>query len=55
MHFFVCASSISCLFIFGHKIGVLKPPALFQGKELQVTVYASRSCVFCIFSYYKND
>ena len=31
------AASILFLSIFGHKIGVLKFPALFQGKELQVT------------------
>ena len=31
------------LSVFGHKIGVLKSPALFQGKKLQVA-YASRSC-----------
>ena len=33
------AASILFLSIFGHKIGVLKPPALFQGKELQVTCF----------------
>ena len=39
------AASNFCLSIFGHKIGVLKFPALFQGKELQVThVQASRLC-----------
>ena len=33
------AASILFLSIFGHKIGVLKSPALFQGKELQVTCF----------------
>ena len=37
MHFPERAASILFLSIFGHKIGVLKSPALFQGKELQVT------------------
>ena len=31
------AASILFFSIFGHKIGVLESPALFQGKELQVT------------------
>ena len=37
MHFPARLASISFLSIFGHKIGILKSPALFQGKELQVT------------------
>ena len=37
MHFPARAASILFLSIFGHKIGVVKSPALFQGKELQVT------------------
>ena len=35
-HFPACADWNLFLSIFGHKIGVLKSPALFQGKELQV-------------------
>ena len=37
MHFAVRAALILFLSIFGHEIGVVKSPALFQGKELQVT------------------
>ena len=37
--FFSRAASISFLSIFGHKIAVLKSPALFQGKELQITLF----------------
>ena len=41
MHFPAGAASILFLSIFGHKIGVLKSPALFHGKELQVTRFKS--------------
>ena len=34
VHFPTNAASILCLSIFEHKIGVLKSPTLFQGKEL---------------------
>ena len=37
MHFPARAASILFLSTLGHKIGVLKSPAFFQGKELQVT------------------
>ena len=37
MHFSAGAASILVLSILGQKIGVLKSPALFQGKEMQVT------------------
>ena len=39
VHFPRVQLSILFLFIFGHKIGVVKSPALFQGKELQVTCF----------------
>ena len=38
------AASILFLSIFRHKIGVLKSPALFQGKELQVTRFQGQGC-----------
>ena len=37
MHFLVRAASMFFWSIFGNKVGVLKSPALFQGKGLQVT------------------
>ena len=39
MHVPARAVSILFLSIFGHKIDVLKSPALFQGNELQVTSF----------------
>ena len=43
MHFPTHAALILFLCIFGHKIGVLKFPALFQGKELQSHPSRSRA------------
>ena len=45
MYFPAPAASILFLSIFGHKIGVLKSPALFQGKEFQVTRFKLCSSV----------
>ena len=50
MHFPVCAASILFLSVFGHKINVLNSPALFQGKELQVTHFKTFK-VMCFWMY----
>ena len=49
MHFPARAASILFLSIFGHKIGVLKSPTLFQGKELQVTRFKVMCFCFHLF------
>ena len=48
MHFPAHAAAILFLSIFGHKIGDPKSPALFQGKELQVTRF--KVTFFCLMS-----
>ena len=46
------AASILFLSIFGHKVGVLKSRALFQGKELQVT--RIKVTCFCLILMYQQ-
>ena len=48
VHFLSDAASIVFLSIFGQKIGVLKSPALFQGKELKVTIYMLQGHVLLV-------
>ena len=54
MHFPTRAVSILFLSIFGHKIGVLKSPALFQGKELQAARFKVTRFCFHILTFVIN-